>query len=53
LADLPGALQLVAAAEAIMNIGNDMTPEQREESQQVAVAAVLVTQIASNIRKVK
>jgi hypothetical protein len=53
LADLPGALQLVAAAEAIMNIGNDMTPEQRKESQQVAVAAVLVTQIASNIRKVK
>ena len=53
LADIPGAAQVIAAAEAVLNIGNDMTPEQREESQQVAVAAVLVTQIASSVRRVK
>lgn len=50
---IPGIEELAKAAEAIMNVGNDMTPEQREESQQVAVAAVLVGQIASSIRRVK
>jgi len=50
---IPGIQELAKAAEAIMNIGSDMTPEQREESQQVAVAAVLVGQIASSIRRVK
>jgi hypothetical protein len=53
LADLPGAAQVLAAAEAIMNVGNDMTPEQREESQSVVVGAVLVGQIAASIRRVK
>lgn len=53
LADLPGAAQVLAAAEAIMNVGNDMTPEQREESQGVVVGAVLVGQIAASIRRVK
>ena len=53
LADLPGAAQVIAAAEAIMNIGNDMTPDQREESQSVVIGAVLVGQIAASIRKVK
>ena len=50
---IPGFEDLAKSVEAIMNIGSDMTPEQREESQQVAVAAVLVGQIASSIRRVK
>lgn len=50
---IPGFEELAKAVENIMNIGSDMTPEQREESQQVAVAAVLVTQIASSVRRVK
>ena len=50
---IPGFEELAKAVENIMNIGSDMTPEQREESQQVAVAAVLVTQIASSVRRIK
>ena len=50
---IPGFEELAKSVEAIMNIGSDMTPEQREESQGVAVAAVLVTQIASSVRRVK
>jgi hypothetical protein len=50
---IPGIEQLAKAAEAIMNIGSDMTPEQREESQSVVIGAVLITQIASSIRRVK
>jgi hypothetical protein len=53
LADLPGAAQVIAAAEAIMNVGNDMTPKQREESQSVVIGAVLVGQIATSIRRIK
>jgi hypothetical protein len=49
---IPGAMQLVAAAEAIMNIGADMTDEQRDEAQSVAVAAIIVTQLAQ-VRKIK
>lgn len=52
-AAIPGIEALAASVEAIMNVGADMTPEQREESQQVAIAAVLVTQIASSIRRIK
>jgi hypothetical protein len=50
---IPGFEELAKAAEAIMNIGSDMTPEQREESQSVVIGAVLVGQIAASIRKVK
>jgi hypothetical protein len=50
---IPGIEELAKAAEAIMNIGSDMTPQQREESQAVVVGAVLVGQIAASIRKVK
>lgn len=50
---IPGIEQLAKAAEAIMNIGSDMTPEQREESQSVVIGAVLITQIASSMRRVK
>jgi hypothetical protein len=50
---IPGIEELAKAAEAIMNIGSDMTPEQREESQGVVIGAVLVGQIAASIRKVK
>ena len=46
LASVPGVVALFEAAEAFMNIGSDMTPEQREESQSVVVAAVIVTQLA-------
>jgi hypothetical protein len=41
-----GITAIFEAAEAFMNIGSDMTPEQREESQSVVVAAVIVTQLA-------
>ena len=47
LADIPGAAQIFAATEAILNVGSDMTQEQREESQAVVVGAIVVTQIAS------
>jgi hypothetical protein len=53
LADLPGAAQVLAAAEAILNVGNDMTPDQRQESQSVVIGAVLVGQISTSIRRVK
>jgi hypothetical protein len=46
LASVPGIVALFEAAEAFMNIGSDMTDEQREESQSVVVAAVIVTQLA-------
>ena len=49
---IPGAMQLVAAAEAIMNIGADMTDEQREEAQAVVVSAIIVSQLAQ-VRKIK
>jgi hypothetical protein len=47
-----GVIQLAAAAEAIMNVGADMTPEEREESQIIAVAAIIVSQIAGSIRRI-
>jgi hypothetical protein len=50
---IPGIEELAKAAEAIMNIGSDMTPEQREESQAVVISAVLVSQIATSIRRIK
>jgi hypothetical protein len=50
---IPGFEELAKSVEAIMNIGSDMTPEQREESQSVVIGAVLVGQIAASIRRVK
>jgi hypothetical protein len=47
LAEIPGVEQLFAATEAILNVGSDMTQEQREESQSVVVGAIIITQIAS------
>jgi hypothetical protein len=44
--NLPGAEQILAAVESVINVGSDMTPAQREESQSVVIAAVLVQQIA-------
>lgn len=46
LANVPGVETLFETAEAIMNVGSDMTQEQREESQSVVIASVLITQIA-------
>jgi hypothetical protein len=51
LASIPGITAIFEAAEAFMNIGSDMTDEQREESQSVVVAAVIVGQLA--MRKTK
>ena len=50
LAEIPGVAELFAATEAIMNVGSDMTQEQREESQSVVVGAIIITQIASMAR---
>jgi hypothetical protein len=50
---IPGFEELAKSVEAIMNIGSDMTPEQREESQTVVIGAVLVGQIATSIRRIK
>jgi hypothetical protein len=44
---IPGIAEVFAATEAILNVGSDMTQEQREESQSVVVGAIVVTQIAS------
>jgi hypothetical protein len=52
LENVPGAVQIAMAAEAIMAIGSDMTPEEREESQGVVVAAVIVGQLAQ-VRRLK
>lgn len=49
---LVGVIQLAAAAEAVMNVGADMTEEEREESQIIAVAAIIVSQIAGSIRRI-
>jgi hypothetical protein len=46
-----GVTAIFEAAEAFMNIGSDMTPEERDESQSVVVAAVIVGQLA--MRKIK
>lgn len=46
LENIPGLLEVFQATEAIMNVGSDMTYEQREESQTVVVAAVVLTQIS-------
>jgi hypothetical protein len=51
LASVPGIVALFEAAEAFMNIGSDMTDEEREQSQSVVVAAVIVGQLA--MRKIK
>jgi hypothetical protein len=51
LASIPGITAVFEAAEAFMNIGSDMTEEEREESQSVVVAAVIVGQLA--MRKIK
>jgi hypothetical protein len=47
LAEIPGVAELFAATEAILNVGSDMTQDQREESQSVVVGAIIITQIAS------
>lgn len=47
-----GVIQLAAAAKAVMNVGADMTEEEREESQVIAVAAIIVSQIAGSIRRI-
>jgi hypothetical protein len=46
LENVPGVAEIFAAAEAVLNVGSDMTQEQREESQTVVIASVVLTQIA-------
>ena len=55
LESIPGIAQVFAATEAILNVGSDMTEEEREESQSVVVAAIVLTQIAQmvNVRKIQ
>ncbi len=55
LESVPGIAQVFAATEAILNVGSDMTEEEREESQSVVVAAIVLTQIAQmvNVRKIQ
>jgi hypothetical protein len=47
-----GVIQLAAAAETVMNVGSDMSDEEREEAQIVAIAAIIVSQIAGSIRRI-
>jgi hypothetical protein len=47
-----GVIQLAAAAEAVMNVGSDMSDEERKEAQIVAIAAIIVSQIAGSIRRI-
>ena len=47
LEEIPGVTEILAATEAIMNVGSDMTQEQREESQAVVIGAIIVTQVAT------
>jgi hypothetical protein len=51
IASIPGITAIFESVEAFMNIGSDMTDEEREESQSVVVAAVIVGQLA--MRKTK
>jgi uncharacterized membrane protein len=46
LENIPGLTEIFAATEAILNVGSDMTQEQREESQSVVIASLVLTQIA-------
>jgi hypothetical protein len=46
LVDIPGAKLIFASAEAVLNVGSDMTEEEREEAQSVVVSAIVLTQIA-------
>jgi hypothetical protein len=46
-----GVIQLAAAAEAVMNVGSDMSDEKRKEAQIIAIAAIIVSQIAGSIRR--
>jgi hypothetical protein len=46
LENIPGLTEIFAATEAILNVGSDMTQEQREESQSVVIASIVLTQIA-------
>ena len=51
LVRVPGLQSLANAAQAFMNIGSDMTPEQRKKAQQVVVGAIIVNQVAGRKRK--
>ena len=55
LESIPGIAEVFAATEAILNVGSDMTEEEREESQAVVVAAIVLTQISQmvSVRKIK
>jgi len=46
LENIPGITEIFVATEAILNVGSDMTQEQREESQSVVIASIVLTQIA-------
>ena len=46
LAAIPGAAAVLDALNALGNIGADMSPKQREESEKIVVSAIVVGQVA-------
>jgi len=46
LAGIPGAAAVLDAFNALGNIGADMSPKQREESEKIVVSAIVVGQVA-------
>ncbi len=44
---------ITAALSTVSNLGSDLTPEEREQAQQVVLAAVIVTQLSTSTRRIK
>jgi hypothetical protein len=53
LAEIPGIAEVFAATEAILNVGSDMTQEQREESQSASMASAASIQSSSKRNETK
>jgi hypothetical protein len=52
LESIPGGQQVLAAAQFVNNLGSELTPEERQQAQQVVLGAIIVSQLA-NPRRVK
>jgi len=44
---------ITVALSTVSNLGSDLTPEEREQAQQVVLAAVIVTQLSTSTRRIK
>jgi hypothetical protein len=44
---------ITAALSTVSNLGSEFTPEEREQAQQVVLAAVIVTQLSTSTRRIK